>query len=146
MSENKMTLEEALKEIEILKLRNRKLAEAFDSQNEKYEMIEKELDLMKACHNKRCAEFNTLCHEYVKLQVKNEWLAEKVKKVLLDINPVEGMKSMCDIEDQRMQAVKSFAEKLKRKLYTLDGGEAGAYITESDIQELQKGLCKRTNR
>lgn len=77
MSGSKMALEEALKEIETLKM---------------------ELELAKACHNEKCAEFNKLCFDYAKLQVKNEKFEQNMKNVL---------------EIEKKNAVKEFAEKLK---------------------------------
>ena len=64
-----MTLEEALKEIEILKLQNKKMGEAFDSLDKKYDSLKLELELAQACHKEKCAEFNKLCFDYAKLQV-----------------------------------------------------------------------------
>ena len=77
-----MTLDEALKEIEILKLQKKKLAEAFDSLDKKYDLLKLELDLAQACHNEKCAEFNKLCFDYAKLQVKNEKFERNMKNVL----------------------------------------------------------------
>lgn len=96
-----MTLDKALREIEILKLQNKKLGEAFDSLDEKYEMLEKELELAKACHKEKCAEFNKLCFDYAKLQVKNEKFEQNMKNVL---------------EIEKKNAVKEFAEKLKEEV------------------------------
>ena len=75
-----MTLDEALKEIKILKL---------------------ELELALACHNEKCAEFNKLCFDYAKLQVKNEKFEQNMKNVL---------------EIEKKNAVKEFAEKLKEEV------------------------------
>lgn len=117
-----MTLEEALKEIEILRLQNKKMGEAFDSLDKKYDSLKLELELAQACHKEKCAEFNKLCFDYAKLQVKNEKFEQNMKNVL---------------EIEKKNAVKEFAEKLKDKLQDFgDGGEKGAYITEKDIYEL----------
>ena len=93
-----MTLEEALKEIEILKLQNKKMGEAFDSLDKKYDSLKLELELAQACHKEKCAEFNKLCSDYAKLQVKNEKFEQNMKNVL---------------EIEKKNAVKEFAEKLK---------------------------------
>ena len=93
-----MTLEEALKEIEILKLQNKKMGEAFDSLDKKYDSLKLELELAQACHKEKCAEFNKLCFDYAKLQVKNEKFEQNMKNVL---------------EIEKKNAVKEFAEKLK---------------------------------
>ena len=93
-----MTLEEALKEIEILKLQNKKMGEAFDSLDKKYDSLRLELELAQACHKEKCAECNKLCFDYAKLQVKNEKFEQNMKNVL---------------EIEKKNAVKEFAEKLK---------------------------------
>ena len=77
-----MTLEEALKEIEILKLQNKKIGEAFDSLDKKYDSLKLELELAQACHKEKCAEFDKLCFDYAKLQVKNEKFEQNMKNVL----------------------------------------------------------------
>lgn len=105
-----MTLDEALREIEILKLQNKKLAEAFDSLDKKYDSLELELDLAKACHNEKCAEFNKLCFDYAKLQVKNEKFERDMKNVL---------------EIEKKNAVKEFAEKLKEVI-----SEKGTFVRD----------------
>ena len=93
-----MTLEEALKEIEILKLQNKKMGETFDSLDKKYDSLKLELELAQACHKEKCAEFNKLCFDYAKLQVKNEKFEQNMKNVL---------------EIEKKNAVEGFAEKLK---------------------------------
>ena len=93
-----MTFEEALKEIEILKLQNKKMGETFDSLDKKYDSLKLELELVQACHKEKCAEFNKLCFDYAKLQVKNEKFEQNMKNVL---------------EIEKKNAVKEFAEKLK---------------------------------
>ena len=93
-----MTLEEALKEIEILRLQNKKMGETFDSLDKKYDSLRLELELAQACHKEKCAEFNKLCFDYAKLQVKNEKFEQNMKNVL---------------EIEKKNAVKEFAEKLK---------------------------------
>lgn len=107
-----MTFDEALKEIEILKLQNKKMGETFDSLDKKYDSLKLELELAQACHKEKCAEFNKLCFDYAKLQVKNEKFEQNMKNVL---------------EIEKKNAAKEFASKLKDKavdfLYsaTVDG-------------------------
>ena len=93
-----MTFDEALKEIEILRLQNKKMGEAFDSLDKKYDSLKLELELAQACHKEKCAEFGKLCFDYAKLQVKNEKFEQNMKNVL---------------EIEKKNAVKEFAEKLK---------------------------------
>ena len=127
MSGSKMTLEEALKEIEILRLQNKKMGEAFDSLNKKYDSLKLELELAQACHKEKCAEFNKLCFDYAKLQVKNEKFEQNMKNVL---------------EIEKKNAVKEFAEKLKRKAFNKDmfNDWAGAtyVVLVREIDELLK--------
>ena len=77
-----MTLKEALKEIEILRLQNKKMGEAFDSLDKKYDSLRLELELAQAFHNEKCAEFDKLCFDYAKLQIKNEKFEQNMKNVL----------------------------------------------------------------
>lgn len=68
---------------------------------------------MKACREERL-EFEK---EIEKLKAENLRLSEKLTQVLLSIDTVKEMNAMCDIEDHRKQAVKEFAEKLKKKVH-----------------------------
>ena len=131
--EVKMTLDEALKEIEILKLQNKKLAEAFDSLDKKYDSLKLELELAQACHNEKCAEFNKLCFDYAKLQVKNERFEQNMKNVL---------------EIEKKNAVREFAEKLKRfydgvEVSVYNCYEEGIYELNDKIDELLEEFLKR---
>ena len=104
-SENgKEKLKESQAEIEILKLQNKKLAEAFDSLDKKYDSLKLELELAQACHKEKCAEFDKLCFDYAKLQVKNEKFEKNMKNVL---------------EIEKKNAVKEFAGKLEVKAIKL---------------------------
>lgn len=116
---------ESQTEIEILKLQNKKLAKAFDSLDKKYDLLKLELDLAQACHNEKCAEFNKLCFDYAKLQVKNEKFEQNMKNVL---------------EIEKRNSVKEFAEKLKEKF---DGYEATSYNGyEEGFHDLQEEIDK----
>ena len=131
-----MTLEEALKEIEILKLQNKKMGEAFDSLDKKYDSLKLELELAQACHKEKCAEFNKLCFDYAKLQVKNEKFEQNMKNVL---------------EIEKKNAVKEFAKKLKAIIsekgtfvrdYTGDKLVLRCEIDVDEVLELIDGLLK----
>ena len=103
MSENKTTFDETLKEIETLKL---------------------ELELAQACHKEKCAEFNKLCFDYAKLQVKNEKFEQNMKNVL---------------EIEKKNAVKEFAEKFKEVIHERDYIQGYAEIgLIEEIDELLK--------
>lgn len=121
-----MTLEEALKEIEILKLQNKKMGEAFDSLDKKYDSLRLELELAQACHKEKCAEFNKLCFDYAKLQVKNEKFEQNMKNVL---------------EIEKKNAVEEFAEKLKRVFhddYVIPSGYADERLVFECVDDLLK--------
>lgn len=131
-----MTFEEALKEMEILKLQNKKMGEAFDSLDKKYDLLKLELKLAQACHKEKCAEFNKLCFDYAKLQVENEKFEQNMKNVL---------------EIKKKNAVKKFAEKLKAIIsekgtlvrdYTGDELVLRCEIDVDDVIELIDGLLK----
>ena len=119
-----MTLEEALKEIEILRLQNKKMGEAFDSLDKKYDSLRLELELAQACHKEKCAEFNKLCFDYAKLQVRNEKFEQNMKNVL---------------EIEKKNAVEEFAEKLKNVIHERDYVQGYAEIgLIEEINELLK--------
>lgn len=50
-----------------------------------------------------------------RLEAEKERLTERLKQILLSIDTVKEMNAMCNIDEQRKQAVKEFAEKLKEK-------------------------------
>lgn len=119
-----MTFDEALKEIEILRLQNKKMGEAFDSLDKKYDSLKLELELAQACHKEKCAEFNKLCFDYAKLQVKNEKFEQNMKNVL---------------EIEKKNAVEEFAEKLKNVIHERDYVQGYAEIgLIEEIDELLK--------
>ena len=131
-----MTLEEALKEIEILKLQNKKMGEAFDSLDKKYDSLKLELELAQACHKEKCAEFDKLCFDYAKLQVKNEKFEQNMKNVL---------------EIEKKNAIEEFAEKLKTIIsekgtlvrdYTGDKLVLRREVDVDEVLELIDGLLK----
>ena len=131
-----MTFDEALKEIEILRLQNKKIGEAFDSLDNKYDSLKLELELAQACHKEKCAEFGKLCFDYAKLQVKNEKFEQNMKNVL---------------EIEKKNAIKEFAEKLKAIIsekgtlvrdYTGDKLVLRREVDVDEVLELIDGLLK----
>ena len=74
------------------------MAEAFDSLDKKYDSLKLELELAQACHKEKCAEFNKLCFDYAKLQVKNEKFEQNMKNVL---------------KIEKKNAMEEFAQKIK---------------------------------
>lgn len=55
--------------------------------------------------------------EIAELKAENKRLTEELGQVLLSIDTVKEMNTMCNIDEQRKQAVKEFAEKLKMKTH-----------------------------
>ena len=75
------------------------------------------------------------------MEAENERLTERLKQVLLNVDTVKEMNAMCNIDEQRKQAVKEFAEKLKRKAFNKDmfNDWAGAtYVVR--VREIDKLL------
>lgn len=54
------------------------------------------------------------------LRAENARLTEKLKQVLLAVDTVKEMNTMCKIDEQRKRAVQDFAEKIKEKSYVND--------------------------
>ena len=52
-----------------------------------------------------------------RLEAENERLTEKLKQVLLSIDTVKEMNAMCNIDEQRKQVVREFAERVKNAFY-----------------------------
>lgn len=76
-------------------------------------------------------------------EAENERLTERLKQVLLSIDTVKEMNAMCNIADHRKQAVKEFAEKLKKKVHnyypSIDSYCTSRHvILVKDIDELLK--------
>lgn len=81
---------------------------------------------------------------YNELKAENERLTERLKQVLLSIDTVKEMNVMCDIDDQRKQAVKEFAEKIKAKSYVNDYCREVVEIDKIDelLKEYENGKDK----
>ena len=112
------------------------MGEAFDSLDKKYDSLKLELELAQARHKEKCAEFNKLCFDYAKLQVKNEKFEQNMKNVL---------------EIKKKNAVKEFAEKLKAIIsekgtlvrdYTGDKLVLRREVDVDEVLELIDGLLK----
>ena len=76
-------------------------------------------------------------------EAENKRLSEKLGQILLSIDTVKEMNAMCNIDEQRKQAVKDFAEKLKTKTQNFKFGATKEYqvngvIFSSDIDKLLK--------
>ena len=79
------------------------------------------------------------------LGAKKERMTERLKQVLLSIDTVKEMNAMCNIDEQRKQAVKEFAEKLQKELpcrdYTFNGTTYSMVLT-SNIKYVIDKLLK----
>lgn len=66
---------------------------------------------------------------------ENKRLSEKLGQILLSIDTVKEMNAMCNIDEQRKQTVKEFAEKLQKELpcrdYTYNGNTYSMILTSS---------------
>lgn len=71
------------------------------------------------CQDVLCKDALNLISEQEKeidgLKAENARLTEKLKQVLLAVDTVKEMNTMCSIDEQRKRAVQDFAEKLKEK-------------------------------
>ena len=88
------------------------------------------------------ARYNELKAENERLKDENARLTGRLGQVLLAIDTVKEMNAMCDIDEQRKQAVKEFAERLKMKAFDKDmfNDWAGAtyVVLVREIDELLK--------
>nr|DAU13453.1 MAG TPA: hypothetical protein [Caudoviricetes sp.] len=76
-------------------------------------------------------------------EVENKRLSAKLGQILLSIDTVKEMNAMCNIDEQRKQAVKEFAKKLKKKVHnyypSIDSYCTSRHvILVKDIDELLK--------
>ena len=84
-----------------------------------------------------------------RLEAENKRLSEKLGQILLSIDTVKEMNTVCNIDEQRKQAVKEFADKVKeyinnKVIEDFDDSDSVKYYTidldefESEIDELLK--------
>ena len=84
-------------------------------------------------------EAKDLRQEVVELKVDNEHLTNKLRYVLLSIDTAKEMNAMRNIDEHRKQAVKEFAEKLKKRTILYSGINVKyEAITADIIDELLK--------
>lgn len=77
--------------------------------------------------------------EIAQLKAENKRLSEKLGQILLSIDTVKEMNAMCNIDEQRKQAVKEFAEKVKKCSYcdnVFMDGKWHRYVFVDDIDKL----------
>ena len=90
------------------------------------------------------ARYNELKAENERLKDENARLTGRLGQVLLSIDTVKEMNAMCDIDDQRKQAVKEFADKVKAKSYVNDYCREVVEIEKIDelLKEYENGKDK----
>lgn len=94
---------------------------------------------------------DNLVKEIEDLKAENERLTEKLRQVLLSIDTVKEMNTMCNIDEQMKQAVKEFAEKLKTKIHnyypSIDSYCTSKHVVlVRDIDELLKEYTNDSDR
>jgi len=80
--------------------------------------------------------------EIVQLKAENARLTGRLGQVLLAVDTVKEMNAMCDIDDQRKQAVKEFADKIKAKLNAIFGKTICSDLDTEDITDIIDELLK----
>lgn len=74
--------------------------------------------------------------EIERLKEENARLTGRLGQVLLAVDTVKEMNAMCDIDDQRKQAVKEFAGKIKAKLNAIYGKTICSDLDTEDITDI----------
>ena len=80
--------------------------------------------------------------EIERLKEENARLLERLGQVLLAIDTVKEMNAMCNIDDQRKQAVKEFADIIKAKLNAIFGKTICSDLDTEDITDIIDELLK----
>ena len=80
--------------------------------------------------------------EIAQLKDENIRLRGKLAQVLLAVDTVKEMNAMCNIDDQRKQAVKEFAGKIKAKLNAIFGKTICSDLDTEDITDIIDELLK----
>ena len=99
---------------------------------------------VEVCNNCGMQQANELFErdkEIKRLKAENKRLAAKLGQILLSIDTVKEMNAMCNIDEQRKQAVKEFAEKVKKCSYcdnVFMDGKWHRYVFVDDIDKLFK--------
>ena len=99
---------------------------------------------VEVCNNCGMQQANELFErdkEIERLEAENKRLSAKLGQILLSIDTVKEMNAMCNIDEQRKQAVKEFAEKVKKCSYcdnVFMDGKWHRYVFVDDIDKLFK--------
>ena len=97
---------------------------------------------VEVCNNCEMQQANELFErdkEIERLEAENKRLSAKLGQILLSIDTVKEMNAMCNIDEQRKQAVKEFAEKVKKCSYcdnVFMDGTWHRYVFVDDIDKL----------
>lgn len=80
--------------------------------------------------------------EIERLKAENKRLSEKLGQILLSIDTVKEMNAMCNIDEQRKQAVKEFAEEIKPYIKGLAVGMDGEmlYVLDETLDKIDELL------
>ena len=84
--------------------------------------------------------------ELMQLKAENARLTGRLGQVLLTIDTVKEMNAMCDIDDQRKQAVKEFAGKIKAKLNVIFGKTICSDLDTEDITDIIDEFIKEIEK
>lgn len=88
--------------------------------------------------------------ENERLKAENARLTGRLGQVLLAVDTVKEMNAMCDIDDQRKQAVKEFADKVKEEVYPFLQAEmynkkhfiTGDHLSDKLLENQNIGILK----
>lgn len=99
----------------------------------------REIEELQELNIKYYNEAKDLRRKLADTEAENRRLSEKLGQILLSIDTVKEMNAMCNIDAQRKQAVKEFAEKLKNVIHERDYLQGYAEIgLIEEIDELLK--------
>ena len=90
---------------------------ASDTQKAYKESDEKGIEEMEAEMEILKIQNKNLGIAFDRLEAENERLTERLKQILLSIDTVKEMNAMCNIDEQRKQVVREFAERVKNAFY-----------------------------
>ena len=120
------------------------------------ELLGSQIKVLKQRLNNKCIEVYNLNRDYTnsferlkaqereieRLKAENARLTGRLGQVLLAVDTVKEMNAMCDIDDQRKQAVKEFAGKIKAKLNAIYGKTICSDLDTEDITDIIDELLK----
>ena len=84
--------------------------------------------------------------EIMQLKAENARLTGRLGQVLLAVDTVKEMNAMCDIDEQRQQAVKEFVGKIKAKLNAIYGKTICSDLDTEDITDIIDELIREVEK